>query len=194
MVKVTYVAHDGESTTIDAEEGASVMKTAVSHDVDGIVGECGGSMMCATCHCYVDEAWAEKVGTRKVVMGRADVSACSRCIDSMNLEPEASPIVMKQTKPGQTGGYSDASRRGKSLMSRGDKELVTDFSSRITKAREKMGMDKRQLAMKLAEKVNVIQAVESGKWPTDAVISKLEAINKDATIGIIVISLIIKNL
>ena len=117
---------------------------------------------------------AEKVATRKVVMGRADVSACSRCIDSMNLEPEASPIVMKQTKPGQTGGYSDAIRRGKSLMSRGEKELVADFSSRITKAREKMGLDKRQLAMKLAEKVNVIQAVESGKWPTDAVIGKLE--------------------
>ena len=117
---------------------------------------------------------AEKVGTRKVVMGRADVSACSRCIDSMNLEPVASPIVVKQNNPGQTGGYSDASRRGKSPMARGERELVADFSSRITKAREKMGMDKRQLAMKLAEKVNVIQAVESGKWPTDAVISKLE--------------------
>ena len=59
-------------------------------------------------------------------------------------------------------------------MSRGEKELVADFSSRITTAREKMGLDKRQLAMKLAEKVNVIQGVESGKWPTDAVIGKLE--------------------
>ena len=117
---------------------------------------------------------AEKVGTRKVVMGRAEVSSCSRCIDSMNLEPAASPIVMKQTNPGMAGGYSGSGRAGRALMSRGEKELVADFSSRITKAREKMGLDKRQLAMKLAEKVNVIQAVESGKWPTDAVISKLE--------------------
>ena len=117
---------------------------------------------------------AEKVGTRKVVMGRADVSACSRCIESMNLEPVATPMVPSQTKPGPRGGYSNTGRSGKALMTRGEKELVADFSSRVTKAREKMGLDKRQLAMKLAEKVNVIQAVESGKWPTDAVISKLE--------------------
>lgn len=64
MIKVKYVSHDGTETTIDAEEGASVMQTAVSNDVKGIVGECGGSMMCATCHCYVDEAWVDRTGER----------------------------------------------------------------------------------------------------------------------------------
>ncbi|KFE34919.1 2Fe-2S iron-sulfur cluster-binding protein [Thioclava atlantica] len=64
MVKVTYVAHDGTQTTVEAEDGDSVMHAAVSNDVDGIVGECGGSMMCATCHCYVDEAWQDRVGPR----------------------------------------------------------------------------------------------------------------------------------
>ncbi len=64
MVKVTYVAADGTETTVDGEEGASVMQTAVDNDIDGIVGECGGSMMCATCHCYVDDAWADKTGDR----------------------------------------------------------------------------------------------------------------------------------
>ncbi|MCC0040524.1 MAG: 2Fe-2S iron-sulfur cluster binding domain-containing protein [Brucellaceae bacterium] len=64
MIKVTYVAQDGTETTLEAEEGASVMRTAVSNDLDGIVGECGGSMMCATCHCYVDEAWQDRAGRR----------------------------------------------------------------------------------------------------------------------------------
>mgnify|MGYP000017558883 FL=1 len=64
MVQVTYVAHDGAETTIDATEGDSVMQAAVANDVDGIVGECGGAMMCATCHCYVDEAWTERTGPR----------------------------------------------------------------------------------------------------------------------------------
>jgi 2Fe-2S ferredoxin len=29
----------------------------------GITAECGGALACATCHCYVDEAWINKVGT-----------------------------------------------------------------------------------------------------------------------------------
>lgn len=64
MVKVTYVANDGTTTEVEARAGDSVMQTAVSNDVDGIIGECGGSMMCATCHCYVDDAWTEAVGGR----------------------------------------------------------------------------------------------------------------------------------
>ena len=32
------------------------MQGATANGVDGIVGECGGSCACATCHCYVDEA------------------------------------------------------------------------------------------------------------------------------------------
>ena len=56
MPKVTYILPDGTETVIDAEAGASVMRTAVSHGVPGIVAECGGSAMCATCHVYVDPA------------------------------------------------------------------------------------------------------------------------------------------
>lgn len=64
MVKVTFVAADGTETTVEGQEGASVMQTAVAEDVEGIVGECGGSMMCATCHCYVDDAWTDRTGDR----------------------------------------------------------------------------------------------------------------------------------
>ena len=53
MPNVTYIAHDGKQTTLDIPLGTSVMQAAVLHGVDGIVAECGGSCMCATCHVYV---------------------------------------------------------------------------------------------------------------------------------------------
>ena len=43
---------------VDVPGGWSLMLGATSNGVDGIVGECGGSCACATCHCYVDEAHA----------------------------------------------------------------------------------------------------------------------------------------
>jgi 2Fe-2S ferredoxin len=53
MPRVTYIAHDGKEMTLDVPVGTSVMQAAVLHGVDGIVAECGGSCMCATCHVYV---------------------------------------------------------------------------------------------------------------------------------------------
>jgi len=41
---------------VEGSAGDSVMETAVRHGVPGIVGECGGSLSCATCHVFVDDA------------------------------------------------------------------------------------------------------------------------------------------
>lgn len=64
MIKVTYVAHDGSRTDAEGELGDTVMSLAINQGIDGIIAECGGSMMCATCHCYVDEAWVGATGPR----------------------------------------------------------------------------------------------------------------------------------
>jgi 2Fe-2S ferredoxin len=61
MPLVTYISHDGTTTEIEVPAGNSVMKGAVDNMLDGIIAECGGSCSCATCHCYIDEAWVEKV-------------------------------------------------------------------------------------------------------------------------------------
>jgi 2Fe-2S ferredoxin len=55
MTIINYVAPDGSRQSLDLENGISVMQGAVSNGVEGIVGECGGGAMCATCHVYVDE-------------------------------------------------------------------------------------------------------------------------------------------
>ena len=56
MTQITYQEASGRQSTVDVPEGWSLMQAALSNGVDGIVGECGGSCACATCHCYVDEA------------------------------------------------------------------------------------------------------------------------------------------
>jgi len=62
MASVTYVDHDGTRRKVEVPDGDSVMQGAVSHMISGIVAECGGGMACATCHCYVDAAWIDRVG------------------------------------------------------------------------------------------------------------------------------------
>jgi len=62
MAKITYIAHDGSSRTLDVKSGLTVMEGAVKNNVPGIDADCGGACACATCHVYVDEAWVDKVG------------------------------------------------------------------------------------------------------------------------------------
>jgi 2Fe-2S ferredoxin len=56
MAHITFIEASGQSTTIGLADGWSLMQGATANGVDGILGECGGSCACATCHCYVDEA------------------------------------------------------------------------------------------------------------------------------------------
>lgn len=66
MPDVTYVHTDGTRETVAAETGASVMTTAIANGIEGIVAECGGSMMCATCHVYVDAAFLHRLPEKSV--------------------------------------------------------------------------------------------------------------------------------
>ena len=62
MAKITFVDHNGESRSIDVENGATVMEAAIRNSIPGIEAECGGACACSTCHVYVDDAWREVVG------------------------------------------------------------------------------------------------------------------------------------
>lgn len=62
MPSVKFIAHDGSETEVHVAAGTNVMQAAVDNGVSGILADCGGACSCATCHCYVDEAWQDKTG------------------------------------------------------------------------------------------------------------------------------------
>ena len=53
-----YKTAEGTIRTVDARVGDSIMDTAVQNDIDEVVAECGGNLICATCHVYLDDATA----------------------------------------------------------------------------------------------------------------------------------------
>ena len=61
MPKITYIEQNGNSKTIEVNNGLTVMEGAVQNDIPGIDADCGGGMSCATCHVYVNEEWLDKL-------------------------------------------------------------------------------------------------------------------------------------
>jgi 2Fe-2S ferredoxin len=58
---IVYEDAGGGRTEIEAPEGVTVRNLALERGVDGIVGECGGELMCASCHVYVDDAFLDRL-------------------------------------------------------------------------------------------------------------------------------------
>ena len=67
MPRVVYIEDDGTHVEVDVEEGYSVMEGAIMNGVEGIEAECGGACSCATCHCYVQEDWWDKLPEMDVI-------------------------------------------------------------------------------------------------------------------------------
>ena len=61
MTKITYVTRDGERHEVEVDNGYTVMEGAINNSIEGVVAECGGACACATCHCYIDEAWLDRM-------------------------------------------------------------------------------------------------------------------------------------
>ena len=61
MPKIKYIEHNGNSKTIEVDNGLTVMEGAVQNNIPGIDADCGGSMACATCHVYVENSWLNKI-------------------------------------------------------------------------------------------------------------------------------------
>lgn len=106
MIKITYIDAAGTSRTVEAEEGATVMETALRNQVPGIEAECGGACACATCHVYVDEAWAPKLTPAQqmeedMLDFAFDVRPTSRLSCQIRVKPELDGLVV--TTPERQG-------------------------------------------------------------------------------------------
>ncbi len=61
MAKITYIQPDKSEIAVDVRNGFSVKDGAVNNLVPGILAECGGSCICATCHVYVAPEWVDEI-------------------------------------------------------------------------------------------------------------------------------------
>ena len=61
MITIHLIAAAQSTRELRCNPGQSLMKAAVDAGVEQIAADCGGTLTCATCHVYVDEAWADRL-------------------------------------------------------------------------------------------------------------------------------------
>lgn len=99
-MKATWILPDGRQVTLDVAEGTNLMQAATLHGIPGIVGECGGSMSCATCHVVVDAAWADRAGSATsfeddmLDITEAERQPASRLSCQIRMQPDLDGIVV----------------------------------------------------------------------------------------------------
>jgi len=99
MIKITFVDSGGTARTVEAEEGATVMETAIRNGIPEIEAECGGACSCATCHVYVDEGWEAVTGQPQpmeedMLDFAFDVRPNSRLSCQIRVRPELDGLVV----------------------------------------------------------------------------------------------------
>jgi ferredoxin, 2Fe-2S len=102
MPLVTFIQSNGTEQKVDIPVEENVMRGALYKDVPGIVGECGGACSCATCRCYVDEAWTAKVGgpasdaEKELLMGAEDeLKPNARLSCQITMTPDLDGLVVR---------------------------------------------------------------------------------------------------
>tara|TARA_R110000782_G_scaffold78276_3_gene155032 strand:+ start:71146 stop:71463 length:318 start_codon:yes stop_codon:yes gene_type:complete len=58
MVKLVVVNRAGEEREVEGDEGLNLMEVIRDNGFDELLALCGGCCSCATCHVYIDPAFA----------------------------------------------------------------------------------------------------------------------------------------
>ena len=61
MPKLIVVNREGEEQAVDAASGVSVMEAIRDNGFDELLALCGGCCSCATCHVFIDPAFADRL-------------------------------------------------------------------------------------------------------------------------------------
>lgn len=51
----------GTEIKMELSNGMTLMHGALLNNIPGLLAECGGAMICATCHCYLEPDWYNKL-------------------------------------------------------------------------------------------------------------------------------------
>ena len=99
MTKITYIDASSASRWVEAQDGSTVMETALRNSVPGIEAECGGACACATCHVYVADEWSATVGKASqmeedMLDFAADVRSTSRLSCQIKVTPALDGLVV----------------------------------------------------------------------------------------------------
>ena len=104
MPKVSYIAQDGQEYKVDAHAGHSLMQIAISHNIPGIDGDCGGACTCATCHVYVRPLWQERLPapdnmeTEMLDFAEDELKPTSRLACQIRVTPELDGLIVDLLK------------------------------------------------------------------------------------------------
>lgn len=99
MTTIIFIEHSGRAHTVQATDGHSLMRTAVSNGVPGIDAECGGACACATCHVYIRPEWLDRVGLaqgneKEMLDFALDVRSDSRLACQITVSPQLDGLVV----------------------------------------------------------------------------------------------------
>ena len=61
MPKLVVVTREGQGSTVEVEDGLTVMEAIRDNGFDELLALCGGCCSCATCHVMVDPAFGDKL-------------------------------------------------------------------------------------------------------------------------------------
>ncbi|MFT3906901.1 MAG: 2Fe-2S iron-sulfur cluster-binding protein [Steroidobacteraceae bacterium] len=101
MTRVVCIEPDGNPVEVQIGDGLSLMQGAMNAGVQGIEAECGGACSCATCHCYVDQAWMEQLpppsDSEQVMLFNvaAERRAGSRLSCQIQIKPELAGLIVR---------------------------------------------------------------------------------------------------
>lgn len=65
MVQIIVTDRGGETRTIEADVGISVMENLRDNGIEDVFAICGGCCSCATCHVYVADDWFDRLPARE---------------------------------------------------------------------------------------------------------------------------------
>ena len=119
---------------------------------------------------------ADGHSTRQAIASNVNVDACPRCIDSMGLELFESPFHRTSEQSRSVLPRNKTRSQGGAHVPSKEMSLVPDFHVRIRNERVSRDWDQKNLAMRMNERVNVVQRIENGSRPTDVLVAKIEKV------------------